>query len=130
MKLMQYISLPYCKRNVISYLLDNCENVVSETEVLNCTVFFTLPSRTDENRATRLHRRQENCAVNVQNGDASVFTSVLLPLGHFSFSLFVWKTKRKKLFAWLQHVKNKHNLCSWLNWLLIVKVYCLDLCQQ
>lgn len=80
MKLTQYISFTYCKRNVISYLLDSCENFLPETRVLNCTVVFTLPSRTDENRATRLQRRREKCAVNVWNGDAS---SVLLPLKHF-----------------------------------------------
>lgn len=93
MKLMQYIILPYCKRNVISYLLDNCENFVAETGVLNCTVFFTLPSKTDENRG-----RQENCALNVQNGDASIFTSVLLPLQHFPLAcLFGRKRGRSSL---------------------------------
>lgn len=113
---MRYISFHYisffCKRNVISYLLDSCENFDPETGLLNCTVVFTLLSRRDESRTTRLQRRQEKSAVNVWTGDASIFTSVLLPFQHFSFSLFICKTKRKKLFTLLQYVENKHILYS------------------
>lgn len=95
---MQYISFPYCKRNVISYLLDSCENFVPEIGLLNCTVAFTLPNRTDENRATRLQRSQEKSAVNVWNGYASIFTSVLLPLQHFPLAcLFVRQRGRSSL---------------------------------
>lgn len=52
----------------------------------------------------------KNYAVNVWSRDAVNFYLSVFIITAFSFSLFMWKPKKKQLFALLEHVENKYIL--------------------